>query len=124
MDKTNLEDVISYTPETYFTEDEVSLIRNLFNGPAGNRALKVIRKAMLPTIADPELPLEEMAKDMFMSAVDFRSMQNEEAKSVAMGLQLSAKIVAGGLIQLKNIANISPEDDKTIKARAAKDSLR
>lgn len=122
--KAELEDIISYTPETYFSEQELELIRSAFNGPNGRRLLKVIRKALLPTISDPELPVEEMAKDMFMAGVDFRQMQNDEAKSVAMGLQLSVKLIAGALMQLSNIANIAPEDEKKRMAREAKDSLK
>lgn len=124
MEKAQLDEVISYTPETYFKEDEIELIRAHFNGPSGAKLLKVVRKAMLPTISDPDLPVEEMGKDMFMSAVDFRQMQVEEAKAVAMGLQLSAKIIAGALIQLKSLANIKPEDDKSLEARREKDSTK
>lgn len=122
--ETKLEDIISYTPETYFKDDEIELIRAHFNGPSGVKLLKVVRKALIPSISDPDLPVEEMAKDMFMSAIDFRQVQAEEAKPIAMGLQLSAKIIAGALIHLKSIANIAPEDTKTREARRAKDSAK
>lgn len=119
-----LEDIISYTPETHFTDDEIALIRSSFNGPQGTRLLKVIRKALLPTISDPELPLEEFAKDMFMSAVDFRQMQESEVKPTVMGLQLTAKLIAGALISLKSIANIKEESEGNRAARRAQDSAK
>lgn len=124
MQKAELSDIISYTPETYFSEEELELIRAHFNGPSGRKLLKVVRKALLPTISDPELPVEELAKDMFMSAVDFRMMQENEVKPTVMGLQLSAKIIAGALMQLQSLANVAPEDEKTRKAREAKDSAK
>lgn len=119
-----LEDIISYTPETYFSEEELELIRGVFNGPSGARLLKVIRKALLPTISDPDLPVEEMAKDIFMSAVDFRQMQVDEVKATAMGLQLTVKLIAGALMQLKNIANIQEESPQNREQRRRKDSAK
>jgi hypothetical protein len=124
MEKAQLDDIIQYTPETYFSDEELELIRAHFNGPQGAKLLKVVRKALLPTISDPDLPVEEMAKDMFMSAVDFRQVQDSEAKPIAMGLQLSAKIIAGALMQLRSLANIAPDDEKNREARRAKDSAK
>ena len=124
MEKAELKDIINYTPETYFSEEELELIRSHFNGPSGAKLLKVVRKALLPTISDPDLPVEELAKDMFMSAVDFRIMQDNEVKPTVMGLQLTVKLIAGALMQLKNLANIAPEDEKTAAARREKDSAK
>lgn len=122
--KPELSDIISYTPETYFTEEELSLIRSTFNGPQGARLLKVIRKALLPTVSDPDLPVEELAKDMFMSAVDFRMMQDNEVKPTVMGLQLSVKLIAGAIMQLKSIANIKEETELERQARMRKNSAK
>lgn len=123
-DPANLEDIISYTPETYFSQEETELIQAHFNGPNGAKLLKVVRKALLPTISDPDLPVEELAKDMFMSAVDFRQMPEAEVKATAMGLQLTVKLIAGALMQLKSLANVAPDDTKTRAARRAKDSTK
>lgn len=119
-----LEDVITYTPETYFSDAEIALIRGSFNGPQGRRLLKVVRKALIPTISDPDLPVEELAKDMFMSMVDFKSMPMDEVKAAVMGLQLSAKIIIGAIIQLTNIANYKEESESSRAMRRAKDSVK
>ena len=120
----NLEDIISYTPETYFSDVEVTLIRSSFGGSQGAKLLKVIRKALLPTISDPDLPVEELAKDMFMSAVDFRNMPEAEVKATAMGLQMTVKLIAGAVMQLKHIANVKIETEEQAAQRRAKDSTK
>lgn len=118
-----LADIISYTPETYFSDEEVTLLRNAFNGPTGARLLKVVRKALLPTIADADLPIEEFGKDVFMSAIDFKMMPVEEVKPTILGLQMAVKIVMGSLIQLKNIANVKePSAQELANARAKNSS--
>lgn len=122
--KAALADIIQYTPETYFSDDELALLRASFNGPSGGKLLKVIRKALLPTISDLELPLEEMGKDVFMAGVDFRSVPDGEVKPTVLGLQLAVKIVAGSLIQLKNLANIKDESPTERAAREAKNSAK
>jgi len=122
--RASLADVISYTPETYFSDDELQTIRNAFNGPAGLQLAKVVRKVMLPSISDPELPIEELSKDMFMSQVDFRSLMADEAKPVAMGLQLAAKAIIGGLVQLRTIANVKDENPVNREQRRGKDSAK
>lgn len=120
----HLEDVLTYTPETYFSETEISMIRGSFGGEQGRRLLKVVRKALVPTISDPDLPDEEFAKDMFMSFVDFKSVPAEEAKPLAMGIQVAMKIVLGAIIHLKNIANYNEESDSNRAMRRGKDSSK
>ena len=87
-----LEDIISYTPETYFSEEELALVRSSFNGPQGAKLLKVVRKALIPSVSDPDLPVEEYSKDMFMFAADFHKLQDSEVKPVVMGLQFAVKV--------------------------------
>lgn len=119
-----LQDIITYTPETYFSDEEVALIRQSFNGPTGSKLLKVIRKALLPTISDPDLPVEELGKDMFMALVDFTKLQDSEVKPVAMGLQLTAKIIVGSLIHLKTLANVQEETKEEAARRNSKNATR
>lgn len=119
-----LEDVLTYTPETYFSESEISIIRGSFSGTEGQRLLKVIRKALIPTISDPDLPAEEFGKDLFMSLVDFKSVPAEEAKPLAMGIQVAMKLILGAIIHLKNIANYNEESDSNRVQRRAKDSVK
>ncbi|SRR6266446_7189549 len=119
-----LKDVINYTPETYFSDDEITLVRNSFNGPQGVRLLKVIRKIFVPSISDPELPIEEMGKDFFMAAIDFKTLLADEVKPAVMGVQLAMKAVMGGFIQLKQIANIKEETAEERASRLAKNSTK
>lgn len=120
--RATLDDIITYTPDQYFSDEELALIRNAFNGAAGSRLFKIIRKVMLPSISDPELPIEEMGRDMFMAQLDFKSMPAEEVKPAAMGLQLAAKAVLGGLVQLRTLANVKEETPANRAERRAKDS--
>ena len=119
-----LEDVLHYTPESYFSEDEMTLVRNTFNGATGNRLLKVIRKIMLPTIADPDLPIEEINKDVSLSGIDMMGLAAEHLKPIVLARQESIKFVIGGLIMLKQMANIKEETPANRAARRAKDSTR
>jgi hypothetical protein len=120
----SIKDIISYTPEEYFSDEERKLLRSTFGGAQGQRLLKIVRKTLLPTVSDPDLPIEQLAKDLFMSAVDFRPMPAEEVKSVAMGLQLAVKVISGSLMQLRDLANVKEETVQEIAARRAKNSAR
>lgn len=122
--RARVEDLISYTPDSYFSDDELTLIRNTFNGPQGARLVKILRKVMLPTITDPELPIEEIGRDVFMAKVDFLSMTKEEAKEIATALQMTAKGILGGLVQLRQLATIKEESPQSRTARREKDSSR
>lgn len=122
--KVRLEDVLHYTPESYFSDDEMELVRNSFNGTAGVKLLKVIRKIMLPTIADPDLPIEEINKDVFLSGIDMQATAAEHLKPIVLGRQEAVKFVVGGLILLKQMANIKEETPENRAMRRAKDSTK
>lgn len=120
--KPKLEDILNYKPEEYWNESELGLIRNTFKYNPG--LLKVLRKVFIPTIADPELPIEEMGKDVWMTGIDFQTMPVEEVKAIATARQLMVKAIVGGLVQLKVLANSPTDDPGTIAERRAKDSVR
>lgn len=122
--KAKLEDIISYTPESYFTQDDLALLRSHFNGPQGLKLLQVIRKAVLPTISDPNLPIEELGKDIWMSAVDFKQMQESEVKPTVLGLQVAVKVLVGSLIQLRDLANVKEETATERALREKRNSSR
>ena len=124
QNKVRLEDVLHYTPESYFSDDELALIRNTFNGVTGSRLIKIIRKIMLPTISDPDLPIEEINKDAFLSGIDMSSTAAEHLKPIVLGRQEAIKFVIGGLIQLKQVANIKEETPANRQMRRAKDSTQ
>jgi len=119
-----LEDIISYVPETYFSDDELATIRAHFGGPEGAKLLRLVKKALLPSVFDPELPTENIAQDAFMGLVDFKNVPSEEAKALAMGLQYIVKGIAGSLINLKHIANVKADSPADIAARMEKDSTK
>jgi len=122
--KASIKDLVGYTPETYLSDDEIGIIQAVFNGPNGNKVLKIIRKVMIPSISDPELPVEEMGKDVFMGSVDFKQVPESEVKPTVLGLQFAAKAVMGGIIQLKQIANVKEENPTESALRAMKNSVK
>lgn len=120
----SIEDIISYTPETYFSEDELTLLRAHFNGPEGAKLLRIIRKVMLPTVSDPALPIEELGKDIFLGGIDIKQLPEGEVKPTLLGLQYMVKAVMGGLIQLRNMANVKEESPENRAQRREKNSSR
>lgn len=119
--RASLADVISYQPDKYYSDEEVALIRNTFkNNP---KLLKVLRKALLPTISDPDMPIEQMS-DIFMQGIDWLQMPAEHAKSIMQGRTEAVKFVMGGLIMLKDIANSEGESPYTKLLREKKNSAK
>lgn len=110
-----------YKPEEYLSEDELSLIRSTFSD---NRLVKVVRKILLPTIADPELPLEELASDTWLAGRAWAQIPAEEAKIMAVARQDAIEFIMGGLIKLKVIANQKPETEAEKAYRRTKDSAK
>lgn len=122
--RAQLKDVLPYTPDSYYTDSEIELVRNTFTGETGRRLLKVIRKVMLPTIADPELPIEEINKDMFLSGIDASSTAAEHLKPIILGRQDAIKFVIGGLMTLSTMAALKEESPQNREMRRAKDSTK
>ena len=100
---TTLADIINYKPEQYITDDEVSLVRSTFRG--NDRLIKVLRKVLLPTAFDSELPIEQMRDDAWMAGMDFSQIPVEQVKSLVVARQDTIKFILGGLIKLKLMAN-------------------
>lgn len=121
-EKVKLRDLIGYEAETYLSQEEVDLIRNTFK--YNPQLIKVLRKVLIPTIHDLELPIEEIGKDAWMMGLDFQSMQEGEIKSIVLGRQEGIKFVIGGLISLKNIASQEEESEQDKKLRDEKNSTK
>lgn len=116
-----LSDVINYTPDEYFSADEVSLIQGLLKD---KRVMRVLRKVLIPTICDPDLPLEQFGNDIFLSGRNYAQIPEAELKSVILAREDAVRIVAGGLIRLSVIAN-SPVNDTVEEAyKRSKDSAQ
>ncbi len=120
--KVTIDEIVGYKADTYISEKEIKTIQSVFGGPQGKEILAILRKIMLPTVLDPNLPIEEMGKDMFMQRVDFTTLSVEESKAISMGLQLTIKTVLGGLIQLKQLAMIQEETAADKAERIARNS--
>ena len=108
-----LNDVINYKPEEYLSSAEVDLIQRTFKG--NKELLKVLRKVFIPTISDPDLPIEQFANDMFMDGRSWSQIGVNEAKALIVARQDALQFIIGGFIKLNVIAHqtpISPEDQK------------
>lgn len=121
--KVSLRDLLNYEIDTYLSEDELRLIRQTFK--YNPQLFKILRKIFIPTVHDPELPIEEMGKDLWMTGLDFQSMQNEEVKPIVLGRQEAIKFVIGGLVSLKNLAfSEEEESNEQAELRRTKDSTK
>lgn len=120
--KASLKDILNYEIESYLTEADMDLIRTTFKG--NTRLLQVLRKVFLPSVGDSALPIEEIGKDVWLTGLDYSMMQNEEIKSIVLARQDAIKFVAGGIMQLKYIANEEVKSKEDIEAAKAKDSTR
>ena len=119
---TTLADIINYEPDKYITDDEMSLVRSTFKG--NDRLIKVIRKIMLPTTLDPELPIEQMRDDAWMASLDFSQMPVDQVKALVVARQDAIKFILGGLIKLKLMANDQARTQAEIDAMRGKNSSK
>ena len=121
-DKPRLQDMLNYAPEEHLSKEEMSLLRNTFKG--NEKLIRVLRKVMIPTSNDPDLPIEEFAKDSYIVDRDWAQIPAEEAKTIMLARQDALKFIFGGLIKLKVLANEPVEDEDKTKERRAKDSVK
>jgi hypothetical protein len=122
QEQATLRDVINYEPEQYLSDDEVKLIQDTFRG--NKKLLGVLRKVLMPTVADPDLPIEEFGKDMFLVGREYSQIPASEMKQIVLAREEAVKFICGGLISLKQIASLPIESplDKNLKAK--KDSTK
>lgn len=119
--KARLQDVLNYEPDTYFSADEIALIQSTFRD---KKVMKVLRKAFLPSVGDPELPLEEMGNDFWLTGRDYSAIPDGEIKPIVLARQETLKYIMGGLIKLKMIANGQAVSADALAARRKKDSAQ
>lgn len=115
----SLQDILNYQADSYFSDDEISLIQNTFSDP---KVMKVLRKALLPSIGDPDFPLEELASDVWLQGRDYGAIAVDEIKAIVVGRQEAIKFVSGGLIKLRVMAHSKSETDIEASYRRSKDS--
>jgi hypothetical protein len=121
-EKTTLSDIINYDPDTYLSLDELALIRSTFKD--NPRLLKVLRKLMVPSVGNPELPVEEMGNDAWIAMRDWSQIPADEAKILMVARQEALKFIFGGMIKLKMIANSSDESPMSAQLRRKQDSTK
>jgi hypothetical protein len=116
-EKASLQDVINYRPDQYYTDDEISLIRSTFKD--NPRLIQVLRKALLPTFADPAMPIEELGNDVWLVSRSWDQIPQDEVKALIVARQEAIKFIAGALIALQVTAN---QREMTPMEKAAKDA--
>lgn len=116
-----LEDVLGYTIDKYYSDEEMKLIRNVFNDP---KLVNVLRKVMLPTIADVSLPVEQIQRDVFLVGRNWEQVPADEAKILITARQEAIKFIIGGLIELKQLASSKDESEVERAFRRSKDSSK
>lgn len=121
-EKATLSDIINYDPDTYLSLDELALIRSTFKD--NPRLLKVLRKLMVPSVGNPELPVEEMGNDAWIAMRDWSQIPADEAKILMVARQEALKFIFGGMIKLKMIANSSDESPMSAQLRRKQDSTK
>lgn len=120
--KTGLADMRNYTPENYFSETEIALIQTIFSNP---EVIKVLRKILIPTISDPDLPIEQYSDDFMIAGTrDYAQIPESEIKSIVLARQEAIKFIAGGLIRIKIIAAVKGETSQNAALRKGKDSSK
>ena len=112
----------NYEVEQYLTEDDMQIIRNVFKD---KNVLKVLRKVLLPSIADSNLPLEEaIGKDVWNVGRDWGMIPTEQIKALVLGRQEAIKFVVDGMMKLKTLAHLKEESPQQIAERLRKNSTK
>jgi len=120
--KATLRDVINYEQESYINDNDIAVIQSTFKD--NPRLLHVLRKVFLPSIGDPELPVEEISKDAWLNMTDWAMMPADQVKPLIVARSEAIKFVAGGLIQLKIIANSGAKSIQELREIRKKDSTK
>lgn len=120
--RVTLSDILNYEADTYLNANDIELIRSTFKD--NPRLLRVLRKVLLPSIGDPEMPMEELGSDAWMAMREWDQIPADEAKIMMVSRQDALKFIAGGLIKIKIIANQAVESPEAKKLRMMKDSSK
>ena len=118
--KVSLKDVLNYEVETLITNEDITVLRSTFkNNP---NLINILRKLLLPSVGDKEMPIEEMQNDVWLTGTDWAMIPDAEIKSLAVGRQLAIKFIMGGLIKLKILATENQETNAQKEMREQKNS--
>jgi UPF0288 family protein (methanogenesis marker protein 3) len=120
--KTTLRDLINYEAASYINDNDIALIQSTFKD--NPRLLRVLRKVLLPSIGDIELPIEEIGKDVWLTLTDWQQVPDDQVKPLVLARQEAIKFIAGGLIQLKVIAQAEEKTIADMQQRRKRDSAK
>ncbi len=115
----NLQDILNYSADSYFSPEEMAWIKTTFKEPS---TIKILRKLFLPSVGDPELPPEEMANDIWLQGRDYSGIPNEEIKSIVLARQEAIKFILGTLVRIKVLAHEKEETSVEKAYRLKRDS--
>lgn len=118
--RSTLQELLNYVPEDYLTKDELALIKNTFKDSP--QLFKVLRKVFIPTVSDPDLPIEQFGLDAWLVDKAWDSIPDHEIKPIVLARQDALKFIMGGLIKLKILASGEEEAPELRKERLKKDS--
>jgi len=107
---------LNYVPPLLFSKEDVAQLRATYGGQE-NKNMDLLRRVLLPSLLDPNVPVEYGANDMWMDR-DFAGIPNEEIKSIVLARQEVIKWVAGSLVRIRQMAN-QPEEE-SVEERAAR----
>lgn len=122
-EKARLKDVLNYQPDKYLSEAELDALKGAFK--QNPLLIKVLRKVLMPTIADAELPIEMFGNELWFAGGDLSQYTKDEMAFRMLARHEAVKFICGGLIALKNMANTPEEETEMEKAlRRSKDSSK
>jgi len=117
--KATLRDVLNYEPEKYINEEDMAILKSFTP-----KHFALIRKIMLPTVSDPDLPVEEFGKDAFLTGVDWTTMSADHVKAIMQGRMEAIKFILGGIIQMRMLANMKEESPYAEALRRKQNSTK
>lgn len=118
----NLKDLLEYDTDTYLKPEELALIKSTFRG--NKTIFKVLKKLLLPSIFDQDMPVEELGNDVWLVGRDYSAIPNDEVKSIVLARQEAIKFICGGLVKLRVIAESKTETPEEVALRRKSDSTK
>lgn len=122
MQAAQLKDILSYEADTHITEEDLRILQATFKD--NNKLVDIIRKIFLPIVSDSSLPPEEMGNDIWLVGRNWEQIPNAEVKSIVLARQEAIKMILGGLVKIKSLANMKQETETEAAFRRSKDSTK
>ena len=121
-ERSTLADILNYEPEQLLSKDEMALIGSVLN--ANPTFIKILRKVLLPSVVDPDMPIEQLTNDVWLAGLNYAQIPESDIKPIVLARQDMIKTVMSGLTKLKVIAAAKPLTKQEQEARAAANSSK